>query len=231
MLKHQADASFELLAKRIGPTTTSLAQKKARLIFAKPEREPSPCPSPIEVAVDSFEHPMRNLSNLFSRERLDIGTRFFLDHIPVGPFRDILDLGCGNGILGIAAKRRNPTARVQFSDDSRMAIESARENYQAFFPDRPDDARFHWTHCFEDGEPNSLDLVLCNPPFHQGTTVDDSVAWRMFKDAHRALRPGGTLRVIGNSSLRHSDRLKKVFGNCHTVATNAKFTITDSIKI
>ena len=38
MVKHQANTSFDLLAKYIGKTTTSLAQKKARLIFSGFER-------------------------------------------------------------------------------------------------------------------------------------------------------------------------------------------------
>ena len=111
-----------------------------------------------------------------------------------------------------------------------MAPLSARTNWERFFPMSEDDARFHWTHCFESGEPGTMDLLLCNPPFHQGTTVGDFVARQMFRDAHRVLRPGGLLRVVGNSHLRYESVLGRPFGSSEVLARNPKFTIVDARK-
>src|SRR5690606_20020457 len=141
-------------------------------------------PYPMQVKIDSFEKSFIHHSNLFSREKLDIGTRFFLEHIPKGSFAKILDLGCANGILGIKAKMMNPHSQIQFSDESNMAIQSAEVNYAQYFDDK---ALYHWTNCFENGIPDDLDLVLCNPPFHQGNTIGDFIAWQMFQDSYRCL--------------------------------------------
>lgn len=225
MVKHLAPSSFELLGKYIGTTTTSLAQKKARLIFAGFERERVDSPYPIKVAIDGFERPLINHSNLFSREKLDIGTRFLLENMPGGHFESVLDLGCANGIIGLRAKQLYPKARIAFSDESAMAIESARENYGSYFTD---EAAFHWTNCFESGEKQSKDLILCNPPFHQGNTIGDFIAWQMFTDAKEALKKGGLLRVIGNSHLGYQVKLKKIFSNSQVMAKNKKFMIIDS---
>lgn len=227
MVKHLAPTSFDLLNKYIGATTTSLAVKKARLVFAGFEKTPSASPYPISLQVENFEVPFTNHSNLFSRDKLDIGTRFFLEHIPRGDFQTILDLGCANGIVGISAKKLNPDAEIIFSDESAMAIESAKANYARNFSD---EAEFIWTNCFENQPRNSLDLILCNPPFHQGTTVGDFIAQQMFEDAHSSLKPGGHLRVIGNSHLAYQVKLKKLFGNSKIVATNNKFMICDARK-
>lgn len=227
MVKHLAPTSFELLSKYIGKTSTSLAQKKARLVFADFEKSEVSSPYPLSVKIDTFSVPFSNNSNLFSRDKLDIGTRLFLEHIPRGDFKSILDLGCANGIIGIKAKMLNPTARISFSDDSAMAIESAKTNYKNYFND---EAYFFWTNCFEGQPKNSLDLVLCNPPFHQGNTIGDFIAWQMFKDAYDALKAGGILRVIGNSHLGYQIKLKKLFGNSNIVATNSKFVICDARK-
>jgi len=227
MVKHMSKGSFDLINKYIGETTTSLAVKKARLIFAGFHKKIVVSPYPLIVAVEGFEKPFRNGSNIFSREKLDIGTRFFLQHIPEGKFNNILDLGCANGIIGIKAKKLNPTAKIHFSDDSNMAIESAAYNYSQYF----DDQSFkHWTNCFETGKESSIDLVLCNPPFHQNNTVGDFIARQMFEDAHHCLNMGGQLRVIGNTHLRYHIHLKNLFGNLEVVASNSKFTIFDSFK-
>lgn len=227
MIKHLAPTSFDLLQKYIGKTSTSLAQKKARLIFADFEKTVTPSLYPVKIRIDSFATPFVNHSNLFSRDKLDIGTRFFLEHIPRGEFKTILDLGCANGVIGIRAKMMNPEAKISFSDESAMAIDSAKINYENYFNDKAD---YFWTNCFEGQPKGFLDLVLCNPPFHQGNTIGDFIAYQMFLDAFNALKTGGTLRVIGNSHLGYQIKLKKIFGNSKIVATNNKFIICDAKK-
>lgn len=228
MIKHQAASAFDLVAKYYGETRTTLAKKKARLILSEFTRSPAVSPYPLHVAIPGFEHPFVHHSNLFSREKLDIGSRFFLEHLPSGAFRNLVDLGCGNGIVGIQAKRMNPGAKVFFTDESRMAIESAEMNFRNFFP--TGEAEYHWTHgCL--GIPDATaDLVLCNPPFHQGNTVGDFIAREMFRDSARVLAPGGVLRVIGNSHLHYPDILERQFGNAKIIAKNPKFTIVEACR-
>lgn len=228
MVKYLAKTSFQLLDRFIGSTTTSLAHKKARLVFARFERSPVPSRYPIKVPIDSFPIAFVSHSNLFSHDKLDIGTRFLLDHIPRGSFKNILDLGCGNGIIGIAAGIAHPFAKLHYSDESAMAIESAKVNHSAFFPERA--AEFQWTYCYENQKPDSIDLVLCNPPFHQSGPTNNIIARDMFINAHRSLVSGGTLRVIGNTFLGYPQILKQIFGNSTKVASNSKFTIVDSKK-
>jgi len=228
MQKHLSPSWFDLINRYIGTTQTSLAQKKARLIFATFEKLPVLSPYPLEVDLELFEQKFINHSNIFSREKLDIGTRFFLEHIPQGPYSKILDLGCANGVVGIHAKQLNPQAHIIFSDESAMAIKSAEANYKRYFEDG---AEFVWTNCFEKQSPDSLDLVLCNPPFHQNQTIGDFIAVQMFQDAFKCLKPGAKLRVIGNSHLAYQLRLKRIFGNSEIVATNKKFMIVDAIRL
>jgi 23S rRNA (guanine1835-N2)-methyltransferase len=239
MIKYQSKTSFDLLNRIIGETTTSLAKKKARLIFCDFQKSKVASPYPAQLSIkdleQSFDIPFVNHSNLFSREKLDIGTRFLLEHIPEGEFTTILDLGCGNGIIGLAAKMANPEAQILFIDESEMAIQSAQANYENYFPkavsaDPQFDPEFEWTHCYRGEKSAFVDLVLCNPPFHQGNAVSDETAWQMFKDSHRALKKGGILRVVGNSQLFYQNAIKKIFGNSATVAKNSKFTIVDSVK-
>jgi 23S rRNA (guanine1835-N2)-methyltransferase len=227
MIKHQAKFAFDLIERHIGRTSTSLAKKKARLIFARFEKSHSSRLKPAQISINPFSGTFINYSNVFSREKLDIGTRFFLEHIPTGSFSTILDLGCGNGVLGIAAHRSNPSASIIFCDESQMAIQSARENFETH---ATGDASYYWTHSCEPVKAESVDLVLCNPPFHQGQVVGDHIARLMFQDARRVLRKDGVLRVIGNSHLHYPAVLKKIFGNSEAVAKNAKFVIAEATK-
>jgi 16S rRNA G1207 methylase RsmC len=222
MIKHLAKSSFDLLEKYIGKTTTSLAKKKARLIFASLEKEEVESIYPKKISIDGFSNSFINHSNVFSREKLDIGTRFFLEHIPIGDFGSILDLGCANGVVGIKAKLNNPNSKIIFNDESMMAILSAKQNYNNYFDDI---ASYSWSNCYEGEMSASVDLVLCNPPFHQIHTIGDFIAIQMFKNAKKTLRAGGKMIVIGNSHLAYQVKLKKIFGNSTVIALNKKFMI------
>jgi 23S rRNA (guanine1835-N2)-methyltransferase len=230
MIKHLPRAAGDLLEKYIGPMQASLAVKKARLLTATPSENPAPrSPYPTRYHLDKPAVELINHANLFCREDLDIGTRAFLPHLPkaLGNLR-VADLGCGNGVLGIVYALSNPQAQMTLVDESYMAVQSARENWQAILGERPADIRAG------DGlaeQPmDSLDLVLCNPPFHQQQVVGDFLAWRMFTQAKTALAKGGELWIVGNRHLGYHLKLKRLFGKVEQVAATPKFVILRAIK-
>ena len=142
--------------------------------------------------------------------------------------KHIIDLGCGNGLLGIAAAGTHPNATFTMVDESFMAVASAEQNFAQNHPDRT--AIFQVTDCLTGIADNSADLILNNPPFHQQNTIGDFIAVQMFKDAKRTLKTGGELLVIGNRHLGYHVKLKRLFGNCTTLASNKKFVILRCIK-
>lgn len=225
MLKHLPRAAGDLLEQYLGPVQASLAVKKARLLLCTPEARPAPLsPYPTRYRLDEPRLELVNHANVFCREGLDIGTRAFLPLLPSGLGRArVADLGCGNGVLAIASALANPEAEYTLVDESFMAVQSAEENWRAALGGRPVTIRA------ADGlagqPPASLDLVLCNPPFHQQQVVGDFLAWRMFQQAHAALGRGGELWIVGNRHLGYHAKLKRLFREVSQVGANPKFVI------
>ncbi|MCV6589426.1 MAG: methyltransferase [Marinobacterium sp.] len=177
------------------------------------------------------QYQVTNHAGVFSRDSLDIGTRFFLQHLPASlDEKHIIDLACGNGVVGLIAAERNPNARLTFVDESFMAVESARLNFNTAFGADTHKAKFQATDCLHGIAPNSADLILNNPPFHQQNVVGDFIARQMFRESKRVLRRGGDLLVVGNRHLGYHIMLKKLFGNCEVVASNKKFVILSARK-
>ena len=224
-------STIALFEKYLGPTTTSLAKKKSRLLFCQPDgsrKHQSPYPTIWQQ--DNSPFAIYNLANVFSRHQLDIGARFFLQHLPSCDNLDIIDLGCGNGVIGLNLLSKNHPNSLAFVDESFMAIESAKLNITSNVPERQALTRYTTSNCLAHIKHACADLIVCNPPFHQQNTITEHIAKQMFIDAKRALRTRGELRIVCNRHLGYYNFIKKHFGNCRMVASNKKFSILSAIK-
>ena len=225
MVKHIHTSTLKIFESVIGPTRTSLAKKKARLIFSEldPDLDPRFSEGPSAYELPEYGLTLVEYPGVFSQGRLDRGTRLLLANLPVTEGRCV-DLGCGNGVLGIAVGRESPQSEVLFIDESHLAVASARAGWRANDLES-ERAQFRANDCLTGIEPESADLILCNPPFHQGQSMGDQIAWRMLTQARSVLRPGGELRVVGNRHLGYHVKLARIFGRCETIASDSKFVV------
>jgi 16S rRNA (guanine1207-N2)-methyltransferase len=229
-------STIKLFETLLGPTRTSLAVRKARLILTEPaeDRAPGPSPWPLRYELPTGIGPVSGLTvtnhaGIFCADRLDIGTRFLLQNLPVPKGADhVVDLGCGNGVVGLAAALAGPDARLTFVDESHYAVASAEATFRENTAGR--EAAFVVGDGLTGLAPGSVDLVLNNPPFHSHRATTEDIARRMFAGAWRALRPGGELWVVGNRNLGYHVRLRKLFGNCEVVAGSPKFVVLRAVR-
>ncbi|MBP5872020.1 methyltransferase [Streptomyces sp. LBUM 1479] len=240
MVKEIHTSTLRLFERILGPTRTSLARQKARLVLCTPDAEvlaargDDPWPFtyrlPDDVGVLAGRAVV-NHAGVFCADRLDIGTRFFLRQLPQAPAGGrVVDLGCGNGVVGTAVALAGPDAEVVFVDESYQAVASARATYEANRPGTDPGAEFLVGDGLEDFPAGSVDLVLNNPPFHSHQATTDATARRMFTGARRALRPGGELWVVGNRHLGYHVTLRRIFGNGEVVASDPRFVVLRAVR-
>ena len=233
MIKHLPKSAFQLFEKHIGSLTTSLAKKKARLLFvefdqALPSHE-NPYPSTYTDELHGLT--LSNHANLFSRDHLDFGARFLLAQFSQLPeVKQVIDLGCGNGILGIKYQQLHADANVQFVDESYMAIASAATNYANVIKAPIQDANFRAEDGLKQTADDSIDLILCNPPFHQQHVIGEQIAVELFNHSKRCLQVGGELWIVANRHLDYQGKLKRLFGNCRIIDSNKKFVVLRVVK-
>ena len=231
MSKNLHSQSIKLFEKLIGETHTSLAKKKARLLFSKAEHiEAAESPYPKQYSLEAYQLEVFNHAAVFSQQKLDIGTAFLLENFPKGNNAEkIIDLGCGNGLLGLRAAQLFPEADIEFYDESYSAIASAQLNAEQnhLMSKR---LRFFHGDCLDQASDNSADLILNNPPFHQQHSISSHIAKQMFRQSWKTLKKGGELWVVANRHLGYHKDLQAIFGNHHIVQSNSKFVILKAQK-
>ena len=127
-------------------------------------------------------------AGVFSKGEVDTGTRLLLEALPPEMKGNILDLGCGWGVIGIAIARTWPETRVILADVHARALALSRENAKR--------NRAEVTCVESDGmaalEGQTFDAVVTNPPIRAGKQV----IYKMFADAAKSLKPGGALYLV-----------------------------------
>lgn len=208
---------------------TSLAVKKSRLVFANNPRQNAAKPYAEHQNcwdVEDLNTSICNLPNIFSGKQLDLGARVLMQHLPrTNAEVTLIDLGCGNGVLGLALLRQCPNAQVHFVDESFSAVATARMNVERIFPEDLPRCHFSTNDCLEGFTPESADWVICNPPFHQQSAITDHIARQMFTDAKKVLNKSGQLLIVGNSHLDHLQTLKRLFSKAVKIKQTNKFTV------
>lgn len=234
MIKHTPMRAWRLLEQVIGPTVTSPGWRKARCGESRAAGAGEAAGPLRPMPAPAAYRPLPGLAivgapGVFGGGRLDGGAALLLRHLPAdeAPLA-AADLGCGDGVLALALALRCPRASVIGVDESYRAVACAAANLarnEAAIGGDPGRVRFEAADGLAAAPPCSLDLVACNPPFHQGHAVADTSAGRLFAQAFAALRPGGRLLVVGNRHLGHHAKLDRVFGAHELVDGDSRFVV------
>lgn len=170
---------------------------------------------------------------VFSHGRVDEGSAFLLEtltkqsHIKTG---QLLDVGCGCGLLGAWLVKQYPELQLTACDVSGFALNTTRATLAANQLKGKVVAADIFTGLQEHTPEEGFDLLVSNPPFHTGKTTDYELASRLISQAPKHLRKGGELWIVANRFLPYSDLLQKAFSNFTIAAETGKFRVYKAIR-
>jgi 16S rRNA G1207 methylase RsmC len=172
----------------------------------------------IEAKLLGIDMQIHSVSGIFSAKELDKGTSLLIESAVVKKDWDVLDLGCGNGIVGIAMEKVYG-AKVTMSDINERAIMIAKRNVK--------DLGLKAQVVKSDGFAKIdalFSTILFNPP----QTAGRQICEKMIADSMLHLKPGGMLQVVArhNKGGRQlSIFMNEVFGNVKYTAKKGGFRV------
>ena len=167
----------------------------------------------VEVEVAGRTLRYRTLPGVFAEGRLDDGTRLLLQHLKVDPDADVLDFGCGAGVIGVFLDRE-----VVGIDIDAWSVHCARHNGTLAYLSNG------WS-----AVEAKFDHIISNPPFHAGKDTDFSVMQDLLVGASERLKRGGKLTFVAPATTPVQPTLEKHFKKVEKVATDRRYTVWNAV--
>ena len=165
-------------------------------------------------------------NGVFSKNHVDIATAFMMKTIYCELKGDVLDVGCGYGVIGITAAKNSDVTSVTMLDVNRRALDLAKRN--AIKNKVDGKIKIIESDGFEKIE-EKYDTIITNPPIRAGK----SVIYKMYEDAKEHLKDGGVLYLVINKKHGAPSTitfLNTLFNSCEVLDKKTGFNVIKCVK-
>lgn len=161
---------------------------------------------------------------MFSHDRVDAGSELLASRLPRDFTGHAADFGAGWGYLSVKLAEASPGLKgIDLFEADYEALEAARANMRANAPSTP--ARFYWHDLTAEETRDKYDLIVMNPPFHEGHAAEPALGAAMIEAAAKSLKHGGRLLLVANRGLPYEQVLARNFKESGETCRNARFKV------
>ncbi len=177
----------------------------------------------VKFIINGMEYEFYTASGIFSNSKLDFGTRVLIENMKVKEEDDVLDLGCGLGVVGRVVANVTK-GKVVLVDINKRAVKLSKMNTKGL-----KNVEVYQGDKYEAVEGKKFDVILLNPP----QTAGKKVCMDMIKKALDHLKKGGSLQIVarhnkGGETL--SKYMVEIFGNMETLVKEGGYRVYMSVK-
>ncbi len=169
----------------------------------------------IKFNFDNKDFSIYSDNGVFSKDRFDYGTRVLLNSVDVDKlFGNVLDLGCGLGVVGIILGTFNKGINIDMVDINERAIDLAKNNLVL----NNVKANVFVSDIYSNID-NKYDFIITNPPIRAGKNVirgfllgsydylkDDGILYFVIRKDHGVKSMIKELSVKFNTSIVNKDK-------------------------
>lgn len=139
--------------------------------------------------------------------------------------RSLLDLGCGYGYLSILLSQHLQLSKIIATDNNAAAIAACKKNFETYGNPKQNN---NWEVVADDcaaSVNDYFDLIVCNPPFHQGFDTERELTQKFVAQAAKRLKPSGKAYFVVNSFIPLEKVAAKFFTEIHTCVNDKQFKV------
>lgn len=187
-----------------------------------------------EITIPGKTRPWVSYPGVFAKGTLDTGTALLLKHLPdlsdFSALPRVLDFAAGTGVIAAAIQERAPSAAIDLIEIDTLALAAARENLATvantdpYGSVLPPAIRFIAGRSLGDAR-GPYDLILSNPPIHDGVREHHGVLNALITNAPEHLAPRGELRIVVQRRVNARTLIEAAFGRCDTIAETGQFRV------
>lgn len=178
------------------------------------------------LSIDGNDFRFVTNSGIFSGKKADFGSCLLIENYikdrrkGMDTGRDVLDLGCGYGLIGIVIKRIFPDTCVTMADINTRAAGYAQMNAELNVSGEADII-------VSDGSASinrKFDTVLLNPPVRAGKKI----VFRLYSEVKAMLREEGKFYIViqtKQGAASSAKELERLFGICEVIDISAGYRV------
>ena len=162
---------------------------------------------------------------IFSSDKVDDGTRLLVETLQDQPLQasdQVLDVGCGSGVLTLVAARQAHAGHVIGLDADCRAVEATR---RTLAHNSIPNAEAMLSDCGQAVSDRQFTAVVTNPPFHQERATTYVIAEQIIREAAALLQRRGRLYLVANSFLKYGPIVEEAFGSAEVLRKTNRFKV------
>ena len=159
----------------------------------------------------------------FSPKVVDIGSKELSAFFSGKLHGCVADLGAGWGWLSFEALKQK-IDKIDLYEAYYTSLQCAKLNIN------DNRANYFWMDVMKIDKNLYYDMVIMNPPFHNGHVSDPNLGINFMKKAAQILNHGGKLFMVANRKLPYESELKKLFENIVVHQGYSGFKIITAVK-
>ena len=204
--------------------TEHLAKYHAQAFWFTRPQDPAALIAELRARTSFVADKFVTAPGMFSHGEVDAGSLYLARYLPKDYRKHAADFGAGWGYLTVALAEQSPGIEgVDLYEADYAALQAARRNVDHLCPGLQ--TRYHWLDLAREEVKARYDLVVMNPPFHEGHAAEPGLGKAMIARASEALRSGGELLLVANRGLPYEPVLKELFRASGETARNARYKV------
>ncbi|XBC43575.1 MAG: 16S rRNA (guanine(1207)-N(2))-methyltransferase RsmC [Buchnera aphidicola (Meitanaphis flavogallis)] len=163
---------------------------------------------------------IKTIPGVFSYNKIDIGSQLLISTFSKSIQGNILDIGCGSGILSVSLAKQSSKVKLTLVDTHIAALVSSQLTLECndiigdIFPSDVY-SNIH----------KKFNFIMSNPSFHCNSKINLSFISTIIKDSVRYLKKQGEIRIVVNSSISCDQFFKYAFVKYNILKENTKFKV------